>query len=516
MFRLASAAVGLAAMMFLGVSANASMAQDTLQRGGVLTAAMDLEPATLDPAFGNAPGKDRTVYNQIFEGLYIQSEDGSLLPQLAETWDIASDGLSVVFHLRKGVTFHDGTPFNAEAAKFNLDRIINPDSGARARQFVVDLASAEVVDEFTLKVSFAQPSGAVLSGLANEAGAMSSPTALAADPEGFGRNPVGTGPFRFVSWQGGDRITVERYDGYWGKDSAGEQLPYLDGVVTRFIPNSAVKIVEVRSGNVLLGDTILDKDYAQIEADPNVDIFPNHVGTAQFASFNLTRPPFDNVDLRKAVALGINRQAISDIVTGGTGTVTPTFEPQTSWAFAEGLQPHAYDPDQAKAAYKASGHSGPITLSVIQRDPDTRIAQIIQAQLAEVGITIKIETLERQAWLDKVLKHDYEFAVHRANTPRVDPDMSFSTYYSRNAASNYPGVSDEAIFDAVDKARSMSDQAERAKVYIDIQRMLLDNYYQTYFFFRNNADIIHTSLHGVERDFSGQWVFTSAWIAGGK
>ncbi|MGK6314328.1 ABC transporter substrate-binding protein [Neorhizobium sp. DT-125] len=503
-------ALGVAAALMS--SASGVAAQQKPHRGGVLTAAMDLEPATLDPAFGNAPGKDRSVYMQIFENLYYQAADGTLTPQLAESWVLAEDGKSIVFKLRKGITFHDGTPFDAKAVKFNFDRIVNPDVKARARQFVVDMVSTDIIDDSTVRVNFRAPSGAVLAGLANEAGMIVSPTALQANPDGFARNPVGTGPFRFVSWRGGDRITVERFKDYWGKAPDGDQLPYLDGVVTRFIANSAVKIVEVRSGNVQLGDTILDKDYAQIESDPNVDVFPNHVGTAQFSSFNLTRPPFNNIELRKAVAYGINREVISRVVTGGTGVVTATFEPPSSWASDPNLKPHAYNPELARKHYAASGHKGAITLSVIQRDPDTRIAQIIQSQLAEVGIKLNIETLERQAWLDKVLSYNYDMALQRANTPRVDPDMSFSTYYSRNAGSNYPGVRDEAIFNAVDKARSMNDQKERAKVYSDIQRMLLDNYYQTYFFFRSNVDIIRTEVHDVGRDFSGQWFFTQAWL----
>lgn len=502
--------LGLVAALACGTGV--AEAQDAPHRGGVLTAAMDLEPATLDPAFGTAPGKDRTLYMQIFENLFYQDREGKLTPQLAESWELAKDGRSITFKLRPGVVFHDGTPFNAEAVKINLDRVIDPKVKARAHQFVVDLASTDVIDENTVRVNFSAPSGAVLAGLANEAGMIASPTALKADPQGFARNPVGTGPFRFLSWRGGDRITVERFADYWGKAPNGQPLPYLDSVVTRFISNSAVKIVEVRSGNIQLGDTILDKDYAQIEADPKVDPFPNHIGTAQFMSFNLTRPPFDNIELRKAVAYGINREILSRVVTGGTGIVTATFEPPSSWANDRNLKPHEYNPELARKHYAASGYSSPITLSVIQRDPDTRIAQMIQSQLAEVGITLNIETLERQAWRDKVLSYNYDIALQRANTPRVDPDMSFSTYYSRNAGSNYPGVRDKALFDAVDRARSTNDQAERAKIYSDIQKMLLDNYYQTYFFFRNNVDIIRTEVHGVERDFSGQWIFTRAWL----
>ena len=495
------------------VMALPGLAQDAPKRGGTLTQAVDLEPATLDPIYGNAPGKDRGVYTQMLENLFVQDEAGNFVPQLATSWEIAPDQKSIVFKLREGVVFHDGTPFDAEAVKFNLDRVIDPAQKARARQFVGDMASIEVIDPLTVKVNFSAPSGSVLAGLANEAGMISSPTAVKAKGADYARNPVGTGPFRFVSWKGGDRIAVERFDTYWGKDEKGQQLPYLDAVVTRFIPNTTVKIVELRSGNVQLGDLVQVKDYGQIERDGNTELVPNHVGTAQYMSFNLTKPPFNNPDLRRAVAHGINRNTMERVVSRGEGVIAPTFEPPSSWAFAAALKPHSYDLAQAKEYYKKSGHSGPITLAIIQRDPDTQIAQIIQSQLKDVGITVNIETLERQAWLDKILSYNYDMALQRANTPRVDPDMSFSTYYSRNAGSNYAGIKDEKIFNDVAAARGTTNLEERKKLYSDIQRQLLDEYYQTFFFWRANKDVKRKNIKGVRRELSGNWLVDRAWIA---
>jgi peptide/nickel transport system substrate-binding protein len=481
--------------------------------GGTLTQAVDLEPVTLDPAFGNAPGKDRAFFTMILENLFVQDPKGKLVPQLAESWEIAPDEKSITFKLREGVTFHDGTPFDAEAVKFNFDRLVDPVLKPRARQFVTDLKSTDVIDASTVRVNFTNPSGAVISGLANDAGMISSPTAVKKLGEDYGRNPVGTGPFRFKGWAGGNRIEVAKFEKYWGKDEAGRQLPYLDGVITRFIPNTTVKIVEVRSGNVQVGDLVQVKDYAQIESDPATQLVENPVGTAQYMSFNLTRPPFNNIDFRKAVAMAIDRNVISKVIAKGEGVVSPFFEPPSSWAYSNKVTGHKFDLEEARKHLKASGFTGGISLAIIQRDPDTQIAQILQSQLKQIGVDVKIESFERQAWLDRILKYEYDFALQRANTPRVDPDMSFSVYYSRKAPSNYAGIKDDKIFDGVDAARGTTNQAERAKIYANIQQTILDNYYQTFLFWRANKDIKRAEIMGMRRELSGNWLFDRAWIA---
>jgi peptide/nickel transport system substrate-binding protein len=488
-------------------------AADSPVLGGTITQAVDIEPATLDPIFGNAPGKDRAHFTLLFENLFVQDEKGNLVPQLAKSWEIAPDEKSITFKLREGVVFHDGTPFDAAAVKYNFDRVIDPKVKARGRQYLTELASTEIIDPMTVKVNFTTPSGAVISGLANDAGMLSSPTAVQKSGEDYGRNPVGTGPFRFVSWTGGDRITLAKFPKYWNKDEAGRQLPYLDGVVTRFIPNTTVKIVEVRSGNVQVGDLVQVKDYAQVEKDPATELVPNHVGTAQYMSFNLTRPPFDNIEFRKAVAKAIDRDVIAKVVAKGEGLVTPFFEPPASWAYSDKVVGHKVNLAEAQKHLQASGFTGGISLAIIQRDPDTQIAQIIQSQLKQLGIDVKIESFERQAWLDRVLKYDYDFALQRANTPRADPDVSFSVYYSRKAPSNYAGIKDAKIFDNVDAAKSTTDQAERARLYHEIEQAILDNYYQTFLFWRANKDIKRAEVMGMRREFSGNWLFDRAWIA---
>jgi len=218
------------------------------QRGGTLTVAVDLEPASLDPAFSNA-STDRRVYNLFAENLLQQDDTGAFRPMLAEGWDYTPDRRSVTFRLRKGIRFHDCTEFDAAAVKFNLERVADPANNARARQYLLDLASVDLVDAHTARVNLKQPSGGFLAVLALEAGSMLSPAAIRSMGAELARKPVGTGPFKVVSWTSG-RVEAERFDGYWRDGADGRKLPYLDKVVVRVIANTAVKPVQLKAGGI--------------------------------------------------------------------------------------------------------------------------------------------------------------------------------------------------------------------------------------------------------------------------
>lgn len=509
--RLTRRLFGAASMLCLAALAVDAQAAEP-KRGGTLNVIVDLEPASMDPIFGNAPGSDRRFFNLFAENLISQDVSGNMQPALAESWAWSDDGKSITFKLRPGVVFHDGTPFDAEAVKFNFDRVSDPQVGARALQYVGNLASTEVIDPLTVKVNLKEPSAAFLATvIAVEPGMIVSPTAVKSMGADFARKPVGTGPFKVVAWTSGN-LETERFDRYWKKDVAGQSLPYVDRVVARVVSNTAVKLAELKGNGAQLGDTIQVKDFEQVERDGNLVLVDNNQGPTQYISFNNTKPPFDNVELRKAVTFGINRAAIEKAVSRGQGTVLMGLEAPTSWASGPELKGHPYDPEAAKAAYAKSGHKGPITLSVIQRDPDTQIAQLLQAMLKQVGIELKIEVMERQAWVEKTLSYNYEMGILRATMPRPDPDLSFSTYYGKEAKQDYSGIKSPYLWETVAKARTELDQNVRRKLYIDMQNYILDNYYQTFLFWRPTKEIARKSLRGFSREFSGAWVYSGMWL----
>ncbi len=499
--------VGIAACIAMS---SGVMASD-VKRGGTLQMSVDLEPASLDPIFGNAPGSDRRFYNLYAENLIYQDSEGEFRPMLAESWTFSEDGKSITFELRQNVVFHDGTPFDADAVKYNFDRVIDPEVGARARQFVGNLESTDVIDEYTVRVHMKEPSGGFLAVLAIEPGSILSPTAIEERGESFHRQPVGTGPFVLRSWTS-NRVEAERFEDYWGRDADGEPLPYLDGVVARVIANTAVKLVELRGGSLHLGDSIQVRDYDQVERDPDLVLMDTIQGTVQYMAFNVTRPPFDNQDLRAAVALAINRDALERAISQGHGIVLKGLKPPASLAYSEDVVGHGYEPEKAREHYAASGHSGTLTLSVIQRDPDTQIAQILQSMLAEVGIELRIEVLERQAWLDKVLGRTYELGILRATLPRPDPDISFSTYWGRDARQDFSGINSPVLHDLIDEARVELDPDRRREIYGKAQQYINDNFFQTYFLWRPNSEVRRVELVGMDSEFSGAWRFAEMWL----
>jgi peptide/nickel transport system substrate-binding protein len=507
--RVATATAALGGLAPSGVGAQEARPQ----RGGVLTVAMDLEPNSLDPIMGNAVNSDPNVFNQLYDKLYVLDRNGEFVPRLAESWEFAPDNLSVTFRLRRGVEFHDGTAFDAAAVKFNIDRVAAPGSRAPASSFATDIAGADVIDAGTVRVRFRQVSGAAMTALAIQSGMIVSPTALRERGDAFARNPVGTGPFRFREWRGGDRIVVERNPRYWRQGSDGMPLPYLDGVITRFINNTTVKLVEARAGSVQLTDAIQVKDFDQVEREQNLALVDHPQGVHIYLTFNSSRPPFNNLHLRRAISYAINRNALERVITRGQGLVTATYWSPASWVHDPSLEGYAYRPDLARELATRAGHRGPLTLSVIQRDPDTQVAQILQAQLRQVGLELRVEVLERQAWLSKILGRQHDMGLLRGQVPRPDPDITFTQNFSPRGSANYSAIEDDALQAAVDAGRASLDRAVRRTHYIEAQRILLDKAYYGFLFTMPIRDVRRRNVHGLAREFGSQWLLDEVWLA---
>lgn len=480
------------------------------KRGGALAIGVSIEPAGLDPAFGDAPSNDRSIYNMFYDNLFFLGADGALQPALATSWNVAADGLSITAKLRSGVTFHDGAPFDAAAVKASLERVVDPALKAPYARNLDDLAGVDVVDPATVRIRLKQPSGAILTALATEPGMI----VRALPGADLKRTPMGTGPFRLRDWVGGNALTAVRSEGYWAMGDDGKALPYLDEVTFRFIKNTTVKITEARAGSIQLADAIQTKDFEAVSTDPNLVLPPNSQGIHQWMSFNVSKAPFDNADLRKAVLAAINREAISRVVTGRYGRVTPTLITPEDWIYDGSLQAPAHDLPAARALYAKSGFKGEFVITAIQRDPDTQIAQLIQTQLQQAGIRVRIEILERQAWLDKVLKKNHEIGLLQIHQPRPDPDATFAATFGKDAAFNWSGVDDPELFDIVERARKTADRAQRRALYVQAQRRILESNAYGFLFTRPIADIVRKSVSGLRTEVHGPWRLDQVRLTG--
>ena len=496
----------------LAVVAFGLAAAATPQRGGKLVVALELGIASLDPLFGNAAGLDRLTYNLYAENLIYQDDKGKLSPWLAESWRVADDGLSITFKLRNGVTFQDGTPFDAQAVKFNLDRLLDPAKKVPAAQFTDDLASVDVVDPLTVRVNLKQRSAVVLPILAVEPGSMMSPTAIRTKGADFARSPIGTGPFIVTAYTG-NQITTRKNPTYWRKAPDGGSLPYLDAVELKFSPNSAIRMLEMRSGNAHLTLSLQPKDFEDIKSNAKLALIDGGVGVTTFSVFNITQPPFNNVELRKAIALSIDREALEKVVTRGAGLPLKQIEPPNSWVYDDSVAGHKFDVKAAREAYQKSGHKGPLTLTIIQRDPDVQIAQLMQSMAKQAGIELKVEAIERQAWLSKILSRKFEMASARSTSGvRADPDITYTNLFGNKAEREYSGY-DRSIPGAwIDQARVETDQEKRRKLYAKSQQWIADNYYYTYMFWFPMAEAASRGVQGIEREANRSWMYTNMWL----
>ncbi len=484
-------------------------------RGGTIIASMDLQPKSLDPIMGDAPTSDRYALIQMFEGLLKFDVQGNLQPSLATSWEWAGDRRSVIFKLRPDVVFHDGEPFNAAAVVANISRVIAPGSTAPRSPDLADIAAAEAIDPMTVRILLKQPSGAALASLAVEAGMMCSPAALNRLGPEFGRQPVGTGPYRFAEWVGGSHIRMVRNERYWRDGADGRKLPYADAVTLRIIPTTAVKMVEVKSGGVHVVDGVTPRDFEEVQSNPALQMVSVPPGIAQWMTFNVKRGLFTNAALRAAVNHAIDRNVIMRGITRGFGAVTPTWVPPTDWAFDASVPAPSLDAARVQAFLREGGQPNGFSckISIIQRDPDTQVAQIVQAQLRQHRINLDIEILERQAWVPKVLGHQHELAMGRVNVPRADPDHVFGPFFGRTAAQNWSGIDDEEVFKLVDQGREETDQAKRKAIYRQLQTALNAKNYYSWLFFREARHVARKELANIVLDSGGAWQLAEAWLA---
>lgn len=507
-----AAGVAAAAVYAVDISAYGPAFAEEDGRSGTLVAAVDIQPKSLDPIMGDNATTDRLTLNQIYETLVWADSNGELRPGLASSWEYTDAGSSIVFKLREGVKFHDGTMFDANTAAWNIRRAIDPAVNAPKKSQLAEVESVEVVEPQVLKVNLKAKSGAALASFALDAGMMVSPTAAEKAGEAFGRNPVGTGPFQFYEWVSGSEIRLKAFDDYWQEGPEGQDLPLLDGVTIRFVTSTAVKLIEVQSGNVHLVDGITPKDFASVEADPDLVLVEVPGGFSQWVSFNVTKHPFNDEKLRRAVSLALDRTALAQAVVQSYGTVIPTLIAPFDWAADPAIAPLQRDISEAQRLLESSEAKSGFspTLTIIQRDPDTTVAQLMQAQLQEAGIPLKIEVLERQGFVSKVLNYDYEIAMGRMPVPLVDPDHVFRFIFGRDAQQNYPGHTDEELFALIDQARAETDRTERKNLYSEIQKRLLEKNYLAFLFLRQVRHVASSDVQGLEYDLMSGWRLHSA------
>ncbi|MEM6986583.1 MAG: ABC transporter substrate-binding protein, partial [Pseudomonadota bacterium] len=371
---------------------------------GVLIVGQIAEPKALDPAAVTAVNDFRILMN-VYDGL-VQYKDGTLEvePALATSWTISDDGTVYTFSLREGVSFHDGSPLNAAAVKFNFDRMLDENhpyhnTGPFPLSFFFSaIASTEVVDDMTVQFTLNSPYAPFLSNLAYPTGLIVSPAAVEKHGAEFGRNPVGTGAFTFAEWRANEAVVIEANSDYWGG------APALQAVVFRPITDANTRTAEMLAGGIDLMVEVPPLALDKFSADPYT-IHEQAGPHVWFLILNAKEGPFADKRVRQAANYAINKEAIVNDVLEGTAAVAagPT-PPAFAWAYNDSLTPYPYDPDKARSLLADAGVDGAeLTFYVTEGgsgmlDP-VAMGTAIQADLNAVGFDVKIETYEWNTFL---------------------------------------------------------------------------------------------------------------------
>jgi peptide/nickel transport system substrate-binding protein len=461
-----------AGVPWLGLGPGAAAAADPPKKGGTLRVGFYIEAATMDPHLSGSK-IDRQVYHNIYEPLVTLDAKLGIKPGLAESWT-QPDPKTLVFKLRRGVKFHDGTDFNAEAAKFNFERMKNEPKSVRKGE-VANIDTVEVVDSHTIKVNLKKPDAALLATLTDRAGMMVSPKVVQERGNELQRNAkgAGTGPFEFVEWVRDSHLVIKRNEGYWNKQGG----PYLDRVRYRPIPDDVVKLQSLQSGEIDVMDYVQPRDVAAVKADKNVVVL-DVPSLADFAyQLNHTRPPFNNKALRQAVAYALDIEQIVKGVWLNVGVPANGPIPPTSWAYDKSIPFIKRDLAKAKAKLAEGGQPGgfAFTLTTNNIPINVQEAEVIQAQLREVGIAAKVNLVDSATLISSGNAKNFEMISYQWSG-RPDPDGNTYQFFRTTPGTslNWSGLSNPQIDALLDKTREVSSQAERRKLYGELTKLLQD------------------------------------------
>jgi len=438
-------------------------------KGGTLRVRLAGDLTSLDPAFNTTP-PERHVLHQVLNTLTGVDDKLHVVPELAESWKWEGD-TTLVLKLKKGIKFHDGTDFDAAAVKFNIDRLLDPETKSRMRGEIGEVKAVDVVDSHTVRLLLKYPSVGLLATLAQAPGMMLSPASIKKLGKDVARQPVGTGPFKFVEWMRDDHITVERFDGYWEKG-----LPHLDKIIFRPIPDTSVAVVNLKTNTLDLIDGVEPKDVAGVKARRDLAYVESPGVNYYMIRLNLSQPPFDNKAVRQALAYSIDRDSIAKGVFFGTVPVAPGPITPASWAYSKDLRGIGRDIPKAKALLAEAGKASGVKFDM-QLPPSplfVRLGEVIKAQAADAGFDITLSPTEGGKMMANSLSLNYQ-GMLSFRTGREDPDGSTYRDFHSEGPFNRMKYNNPKMDALLVKARSTFSQEERKALYLQIQQLVIED-----------------------------------------
>jgi peptide/nickel transport system permease protein/peptide/nickel transport system substrate-binding protein len=488
-----------------------ALAQATPKRGGTLRVSAFTNPSSLDPATGGA-GSDHTFLYTMYDSL-TEWDFETLKPKpgLAESWSF-TDPTTLVLNIRQGVTFHDGTPLNAEAVKFNLDRAkTDPKSNIKAD--VATVASVQATGPMQVTVKLNTPDSAMPAILSDRAGMMVSPTALKAASAGnLNRTPVGTGAYTFVSWADGERIITKRNEKYWKPNR-----PYMDGIEFAIIPELTTGARSVTAGQNDLIYQLPPRQKMIVERSPNLKVVTGPTLYVFQIFLNWGKPPFDDLRVRKAFNFAIDRESLVKASLAGLAEPAAMNLPKAHWAYDKSVaELYPYDVAKARQLLKEAGFKeGTVVEIVGYPDQDSvQRQEILIEQLRKAGFGIKfLNSPVAEASAAFFSNEKRGSALLAAWTGRPDPSQTYSLMFTNDAYFNAGRAPVPPELDvALKESRASEDTEVRRKAFAKVQRLVMENAFVAPLAFQFELVAMNKRVQGYRPNLLGKPKYDDVWL----
>ena len=459
-------ALALALAFFCGGTAHAAVGKD-------LVVGIGTDASTLDPQLCTDSATE-VINKNIYNNLVRFDSSMKLLPDLATSWSLAKDEVTWTFKLRQGVTFHDGTPFNAAAVKYCFERILDPRTASARRSVLAMIKAVEPVDDYTVKITTDYPCGSFLYQLAHPVAAMVSPTAAAKwGVQKFGLNPCGTGPLKFVSWEPAEKLEFAPFDRYW------EGAPKFKSLTYSIIPEDSTRALLLESGQIDVAFRLPVTEVQRLNGNRSIGLITTPTIMTMYVALNNQKGPLKDPSVRMALNLAVNKASIVHDVVDGMATVADSVIPPGVWGYASiGAIP--FNPAEARRLLAKAGYPNGFEFTlwtpVGRYLMDKQMAEAIQAQMAAVGVKMKIQTWDFQALMAEVKKAQFDSVLLGWSASSADADQAMFPVFE---STQWPPNSNRALYKnaAVDQllrdARKEVKPAKRAAEYKEAQKLIM-------------------------------------------
>lgn len=454
-----------------------------------------------------------TAMATIYECLFAFDEKGNAAANLATDWTWADDGMSLEIKLRDDVSFSNGEKFNAEAVAKCLNYYISEECAHVFKASDLScISGTDVVDEYTVKINLSAPDTGLCAELASCSGMIAAPSVVDAK---FECDPVGTGAYVLDEYKEGEYISVKANPNYYKMGEDGQPLPYLDGIKFLFITDDTTAITNLKAGSVNGIDRVSSSSSVlTAQSLDTVTLYQNPVTQCYNITCNLLDETLKNDKLREAIVCAINGEEIMEIAMEGLGANTGFWTDEAKWYYND-YNPQAYDIEKAKTLMAEAGFEGglDLELAIISREPDNTIAQLVQAQLGEIGINVTINAMDSASWVAYVRNdHSEQLSISLTGNAGYEPSKGWTVILKSFGGAGTGLELVDKLNDLVMGTKSETDAAKRIEMIDEYQHLILDNNLAAVIGHKYQYGAFENGVHGVNFHFYGWWEFTNAWM----